>query len=170
MYHGKYRSWYQKKMVPVPENSRSLYISISSCTFRSRCVLIVSVVSVDEQIIVGPDGVPDPPFLAQMTFTQCPSMPELIFDSGAWWPNLAICVIFGTFWESHIYIQLASSTVILNYLFLNLGFGAEPREIKGFLHPSMRGAPNKKNFFLGDFSQICLPTHPPQVFCEIWEN
>ena len=28
----------------------------------------------------------------------------------------------------------------------------------------------KKNvFFLGDLSQICLPTHPPQGFCEIWE-
>ena len=46
-------------------------------------MLIVSVVSVDEQIIVGPDGVPDPPFLAQMTFTRCTSMSELKFDSGA---------------------------------------------------------------------------------------
>ena len=30
-----------------------------------------------------PHGVPDPPSLAQMTLTQCTSMSELIFDSGA---------------------------------------------------------------------------------------
>ena len=35
----------------------------------------------------------------------------------------------------------------------------------------VRGAAKKKNrFFLGDLSQICLPTHLPQGFCEIWEN
>ena len=28
----------------------------------------------------------------------------------------------------------------------------------------------KKRFFLGYLSQICFPTHPPQGFCEIWEN
>ena len=28
----------------------------------------------------------------------------------------------------------------------------------------------KKRFFLGSLSQICLPTHPPQGFCKIWEN
>ena len=28
----------------------------------------------------------------------------------------------------------------------------------------------KKRFFLGNLSQICLPTHPPQGFCKIWEN
>ena len=33
-----------------------------------------------EQIIVGPHGVPDPPSLAQMTFTQCSSMYDLEFD------------------------------------------------------------------------------------------
>ena len=27
----------------------------------------------------------------------------------------------------------------------------------------------KKRFFL-DLSQMCLPTNPPQGFCEIWEN
>ena len=27
-----------------------------------------------------------------------------------------------------------------------------------------------KKRFLGDLSQMCLPTHPPQGFCEIWEN
>ena len=48
-----------------------------------------------EKIIVGPHGVPDPPSLAQMTFTQCTSMSELKFDSGA--PNLAIYVILGTY-------------------------------------------------------------------------
>ena len=37
-------------------------------------------VSVCEQIIVGPHGVPDPPSLAQMTFTQCSSMYDLEFD------------------------------------------------------------------------------------------
>ena len=36
-----------------------------------------------EKIIVGPHGVPDPPSLAQMTFTQCTSMSELKFDSVA---------------------------------------------------------------------------------------
>ena len=36
-----------------------------------------------KKIIVGSHGVPDPPSLAQMTFTQCTSMPELKFDSGA---------------------------------------------------------------------------------------
>ena len=40
-----------------------------------------------ENIIVSPHGVPDPPSLAQMTFTQFSS---ITFD---WWPNLAICVI-----------------------------------------------------------------------------
>ena len=34
----------------------------------------------------------------------------------------------------------------------------------------IRGAAKKKTrFFLGDLSQICFPTHPPQGFCEIWE-
>ena len=28
----------------------------------------------------------------------------------------------------------------------------------------------KKTFFLGDLSQMCLPTHPSQGFCEIWEH
>ena len=36
-----------------------------------------------EKIIVGPHGVPDPPSLAQMTFTQCTSMSELKIDPGA---------------------------------------------------------------------------------------
>ena len=34
----------------------------------------------------------------------------------------------------------------------------------------LREAAKKKTFFLGDLSQICLPTHPPRDFCEIWEN
>ena len=29
---------------------------------------------------------------------------------------------------------------------------------------------NKKRLNLGKFSQMCEPTHPPQGFCEIWEN
>ena len=36
-----------------------------------------------EKIIVGPHGVPDPPSLAQMTFTQCTSMSELKIDPAA---------------------------------------------------------------------------------------
>ena len=36
-----------------------------------------------EKIIAGPHGVPDPPSLAQMTFTQCTSMSELKIDPGA---------------------------------------------------------------------------------------
>ena len=36
-----------------------------------------------EKIIAGPHWVPDPPSLAQMTFTQCTSMSELKIDSGA---------------------------------------------------------------------------------------
>ena len=32
---------------------------------------------------MGPHGVPDPPYLAQMTFTQCTNMSELKFDSVA---------------------------------------------------------------------------------------
>ena len=28
----------------------------------------------------------------------------------------------------------------------------------------------QKNAFLKKFSQMCEPTHPPQGFCEIWEN
>ena len=27
-----------------------------------------------------------------------------------------------------------------------------------------------REVFLGDLSQICLLTHPPHGFCEIWEN
>ena len=38
-------------------------------------------------------------------------------------------------------------------------------------HNNTKGSCQKKNvFFLGYLSQICLPTHPPQGFCEIWEN
>ena len=40
-------------------------------------------VSVSEKIFVGPHGVPDPPSLAQMTFTQYTSLSELKFDSVA---------------------------------------------------------------------------------------
>ena len=29
---------------------------------------------------------------------------------------------------------------------------------------------SKKKRFLGDLFQMCLPTHPRQCFCEIWEN
>ena len=36
-----------------------------------------------EKIIAGSHEVPDPPSLAQMTFTQCTSMPELKIDPGA---------------------------------------------------------------------------------------
>ena len=36
-----------------------------------------------EKNIVGPHGVPDPPYLVQMTFTQCASMSDLKFDSVA---------------------------------------------------------------------------------------
>ena len=36
-----------------------------------------------EKIIAGPHVVPDPPSLAQMTFTQCTSMSELKIDPGA---------------------------------------------------------------------------------------
>ena len=36
-----------------------------------------------EKNIVGSHGVPDPPSLAQMTFTQCTSMSELKIDPGA---------------------------------------------------------------------------------------
>ena len=36
-----------------------------------------------EKNIVGPHGVPAPPSLAQMTFTQCTSMSELKIDPGA---------------------------------------------------------------------------------------
>ena len=36
-----------------------------------------------EKIIAGPHWVPDPPSLAQMTFTQCTSMSELKIDPGA---------------------------------------------------------------------------------------
>ena len=53
------------------------------CLFRYVSVNCYYLVSVSENIIVGPHGVPDPPSLAQMTFTQCTSMSELKFDSGA---------------------------------------------------------------------------------------
>ena len=36
-----------------------------------------------EKIIVGPHGVPDPPSLAQMTFTQFTSISEPKIDPGA---------------------------------------------------------------------------------------
>ena len=44
--------------------------------FTKKCIF-------SEKIIVGPNGVPDPPSLAQMTFTQCTSMSELEIDPGA---------------------------------------------------------------------------------------
>ena len=52
-----------------------LYVSLSF-----NCYYLVSMC---EKIIVGPHGVPDPPSLAQMTFTQCTSMSELKIDPGA---------------------------------------------------------------------------------------
>ena len=33
----------------------------------------------------------------------------------------------------------------------------------------LRGAAKKNVSFWGYLSQMCLPTHPPQGFCEIWE-
>ena len=48
-------------------------------------------------------------------------------------------------------------------------------ELKGTKDDGVREAAKKKTFFLGDLSQICLPTHPPRVFVrfgstkgEIW--
>ena len=39
------------------------------------------------------------------------------------------------------------------------------------IHNASKGSCRKKiPFFLRDLSQICLPTHPSQGFCEIWEN
>ena len=40
-------------------------------------------------------------------------------------------------------------------------------ELKGTKDDGVREAAKKKTFFLGDLSQMCLPTHPPQGFCEI---
>ena len=40
------------------------------------------------------------------------------------------------------------------------------QDIKGHIRTIFRGAPTK-NVFWGEFSQICLPTHPHQGFCEI---
>ena len=42
-------------------------------------------------------------------------------------------------------------------------------EARPFSQFSLRGA-LKKRLNLGKFSQMCEPTHPPQGFCEIWEN
>ena len=53
-------------------------ICISSSVMKFRLADFFS-----EKIIVGPHGVPDPPSLAQMTFTQCTSMSELKIDPGA---------------------------------------------------------------------------------------
>ena len=50
---------------------------------------------------MGPHGVPDPPSLAQMTFTQCTSMSELKFDSVA--PpggQIQQCVSFSALFET----------------------------------------------------------------------
>ena len=56
---------------------------LACCIYVSVSVNCYYLVSVPEKIIVGPHGVPDPPSLAQMTFTQCTSMSELKFDSEA---------------------------------------------------------------------------------------
>ena len=53
-------------------------MSVSSSVMEFRLADLFS-----EKIIVGPQGVPDPPSLAQMTFTQCTSMSELKIDPGA---------------------------------------------------------------------------------------
>ena len=52
--------------------------SVSSSVMEFRLTDFFS-----EKNIVGPHGVPDPPSLAQMTFTQCTSMSELKIDPGA---------------------------------------------------------------------------------------
>ena len=59
---------------------------VSSLQYKAWMCLGVNcyyLVSVCKKIIVGTHGVPDPPSLAQMTFTQCTSMSEFKFDSGA---------------------------------------------------------------------------------------
>ena len=38
------------------------------------------------------------------------------------------------------------------------------QDIKGHIRTIFRGAPTKKNFFWGEFSQIYLPSHPHQGF------
>ena len=57
---------------------KTIAIQLGSSVMEFRLVDFFS-----EKIIVGPHGVPDPPSLAQMTFTQCTNMSELKFDSGA---------------------------------------------------------------------------------------
>ena len=58
----------------------------SAATWPSLRLSLIGFRLVDffsEKIITGPHWVPDPPSLAQMTFTQCTSMSELKIDSGA---------------------------------------------------------------------------------------
>ena len=52
----------------------------------------------------------------------------------------------------------------------NYSPGMEVEEIMHYSLSLLYKGRSKKNVFLGDLSQIYLPTHPPQSFCEIWEN
>ena len=62
----------------------SSFISIfGNALLRIKCHRIKTGGFFSEKIIAGPHGVPDPPSLAQMTFTQYTSMSELKFDSVA---------------------------------------------------------------------------------------
>ena len=67
---------FQSHLVFFPDLGSSIVIRLSLIGFR-----LVDFFS--EKIIVCPHEVPDPPSLAQMTFTQCTSMSELKIDSGA---------------------------------------------------------------------------------------
>ena len=50
----------------------------------------------------------------------------------------------------------------INFYWTKIGF---------ILLRNLREAPTKKlRYYLGKFYQMCEPTHPPQGFCEIWEN
>ena len=53
--------------------------------------------------------------------------------------------------------------------YMRYKFATRARQVLSLLK-CLREAAKKKRFFLGNLSQICLPTHPPQGFCKIWEN
>ena len=73
----------KEKKEPKRKSLCHLCVLLKLLTVDSSVIGFRLVDFLSENIIVGSHGVPDPPSLAQMTFTQCTSMPELKFDSGA---------------------------------------------------------------------------------------
>ena len=76
-----------------------------------------------------------------------------------WIENCGLVIILGYKMLLH---SFSNDCWNINFYWTKIGF---------ILLRNLREAPTKKlRYYLGKFYQMCEPTHPPQGFCEIWEN